>query len=165
LKNVRCPCRSTPHKCIRCIFRPLRAIRRIAWQSQNVTSGLFQRPDSHLFFFSILTFGSLFRWPSDRRRAESSAEQVFELAEKGTGLCRGISGSSPPAQARTRRLGGGDVRQRRLCLLRSGSPHRTAGTAVHRPFARRRFGAQLAPGRQLRLYDRPCGGSIRRHLA
>ena len=43
---------------------------------------LSQIRDSHLFSFSILTFASLFRWSSDRQRADSAAEEFFEFAEE-----------------------------------------------------------------------------------
>ncbi|MBW8038375.1 MAG: hypothetical protein FVQ85_00050 [Planctomycetes bacterium] len=49
LKKVELLSRYTPHNDTKYTFRALRAIRRIAWQSQITTLGLFQQPHCHHF--------------------------------------------------------------------------------------------------------------------
>ena len=52
--------------------------------------GFSTAPQSPVFLshFDYWTIGSLFRWPSDGERADSSAEELFELAGEAVGSQR-----------------------------------------------------------------------------
>ena len=69
LSNIGCLCRSTPHQCTTCIFRPLRAVRRIARQSQDVTCRFFQPSQ-------FRHYGLIRNLPAKSHKAKDDSENV-----------------------------------------------------------------------------------------